>query len=226
MAELMDRRPVFTIVMGCNGCGKTAWKRENREKLPVQYFDQDSIAGGVGDWNEEDARRRTRLYVEAEIDRCFAGGEDFGTESTFSGRPGPALLARAIENGYRVEGYYLGTASWEINAHRIERRVLTNTGHYIDPQRLPNRYQWSLSNVRKAMQDFDVLELLDNSEEYEPGIPDPTCQVVAEKGRITFSLPDGEMATWCRDLLWKREREVAMQRRRVRSEGIETETGS
>ena len=215
MAELVDRRPMLTIVMGCNGCGKTAWKRDNRGKLPPQYFDQDSIAGGIGDWDEEDARRRTREYVEAEIDRCFAGREDFGTESTFSGRPGPALVARAKEEGYRIEGYYIGTESWEINEARIDYRLEWNMGHYVDPKALPGRYRWSLSNVRRCLDDFDVVEFLDNSAEQERGIPDPALQLVAEKGEFTFRLPAGELAAWCEDLLRKRVMEVARRRSRV-----------
>ena len=51
MAELLSNAPVFTIVMGCDGAGKSAWKRANYDRLPEHYFDQDSIAGGFGDWN-------------------------------------------------------------------------------------------------------------------------------------------------------------------------------
>ena len=47
MADQLDNRPVFTIVMGCNGAGKSAWKRDNYDRLPQQYFYQDSIAGGI-----------------------------------------------------------------------------------------------------------------------------------------------------------------------------------
>ena len=46
MAEIMGA--VFTIVIGCNGARKSAWKRANYDRLPRQYFDQDSIAGSIG----------------------------------------------------------------------------------------------------------------------------------------------------------------------------------
>ncbi len=205
MAEIMDRRPVFTLVMGCNGVGKSAWKRANYDRLPRHYYDQDSIAGGIGDWNDEDARRRTRVLVDAEIEKCFGARIDFGTESTFSGRPGPTLMARAVREGYRIEGCYIGTESWEINARRIDYRVLSNMGHYIDPKRLPERYRWSLSNLRKSLDDFDLLEVVDNSEEQENRIPEPAVQFVAEKGVVAMQLPDADMAKWCKELLRKRE---------------------
>ncbi len=45
MADQLDNRPVFTVVMGCNGVEKSAWKRGNYDLLPDRYYDQDSIAG-------------------------------------------------------------------------------------------------------------------------------------------------------------------------------------
>ena len=48
MSELLDPRPVFTIMMGCNGVGKSAWKRKIYDLLPARYYDQDSVAGGLG----------------------------------------------------------------------------------------------------------------------------------------------------------------------------------
>ena len=216
MAELIDPRPKFVIVMGCNGVGKSAWKRGNYDRLPEHYFDQDSIAGGIGDWNDQGARDRTRAYVDGQLDEIFEARLDFGFESTFSGRPGPALLQRAIAHGYRVEGYYIGTESPQINAARIDYRVLSNTGHYVAPERLPERYRYSLSNVRRHLDDFDLLEVVDNSEETVDRIPAPVLQFVAENGEITMRLPDGKMAAWCVELL--RRRDVAQRQEKLREE--------
>ena len=212
----MDRRPTFTIVMGCNGSGKSAWKRAHYDRLPRKYFDQDSIAGGIGDWNDEDARRRTRDYVESQIAKCFADRESFGMESTFSGRPEPAMVARAVAEGYRIEGYYMGTESWAVNERRIDYRVLANTGHYVDPKELPNRYRWALSNLRERLGDFDVVEVADNSKDTVDRIPDPVLQFVAERGVIETRLPPGEMGGWCAELL--RQREVDRRRAKYREE--------
>ena len=63
MAEIIDSRPIFVLVMGCNGCGKSAWKRSNYDSLPEIYFDQDAVAGGIGDWDKADARTRAQEYV-------------------------------------------------------------------------------------------------------------------------------------------------------------------
>ena len=108
MADQLDNRPVFTIVMGCNGAGKSARQRANQDRLPERYFDKDSVANGIGGWATPDARKRTDQYVNGEIDTSLANRLNFGIESTNSGRPGPGLVGRAIGAGYRIEGIYIG----------------------------------------------------------------------------------------------------------------------
>ena len=214
MAELMEPEPRLVMVMGCDGCGKTAWKRANYARLPEKHYDQDSIAGGIGDWNDAGARERARKYVNAEIARCFAARESFGTESTFSGRPGPPLVARGKAEGYRIEGYYIGTESPDVNVRRIDERVLANTGHYVDPKEIPGRHRWSLSNLRQALGEFDLVEVVDNTAEAADRIPEPEVQFVVERDRVAMRLPGDELVGWCRELL--REREVERRRRALR----------
>ena len=57
-------RPRLTIVLGTNGAGKSTWCSEHEDELPTAFYDADSIANGLGDWNTghtvdaEDIRRR------------------------------------------------------------------------------------------------------------------------------------------------------------------------
>ena len=217
MADQLDNRPVFTIVMGCNGAGKSAWKRENYDRLPDRYFDQDSIAGGIGDWDSETARERTREYVDREVEEAIAAGLDFGIESTYSGRPGRAMVERVKEAGYRVEGVYIGTDSPAINAERIEHRVATHTGHRVDTARLPQRYRYSLSNLRKTAHLFDALEITDNSTHDTEWRPLPGDQLHMEKGVAKWQA--NPLRGWCRDWLDRFERARAdRERREARAE--------
>ncbi len=217
MADQLDSRPVFIIVMGCNGAGKSAWKRGNYDRLPDRYFDQDSIAGGIGDWNSEEARERTRKIFEAEVAEAIGQRLSFGIESTFSGRPGPGMVERVRKAGYRVEGVYLGTESPAINIARIEKRVLANTGHRVDPERVPERYKWSLSNLRRRVTEFDQLEVLDNSRDDVLGIPDPVELCYLEKGKVLSRVEAQDMPAWCADWLDGTERLLAEKRQRGRA---------
>ena len=222
MADQLDNRPVFTIVMGCNGAGKSAWKRDNYDRLPQQYFDQDSIAGGIGDWNSEEARGRTRRIVDAEITAAIENGQDFGIESTYSGTPGRQMVERAKKAGYRIEGVYIGTESPEINAERIHYRVDANTGHWVDVERLPQRHGFSLSNLRKTAEQFDTLEIVDNSEHNAKRIPQPTEQLVLEKGVVTSQA--SELKRWCETWLKRFEKSLANRRAHGREDDGRAET--
>ena len=176
MADQLDNRPVFTIVMGCNGAGKSAWDE----------------------------------YVSAEIDKSLAEGLNFRIESTYSGRPGPELVGRAVDAGYRIEGIYIGTAGPEVNIERIRTRVENQTGHWVDARRVPDRYRHSLHNLRQTADQFDELTIVDNTPERDRGIPDPSTELVLEKGRTTYEAADP--ATWV--ATWKERFETSMESRR------------
>ena len=219
MGDQLDNRPVFTIVMGCDGAGKSAWKVKNRDRLPERYFDKDSIANGVGGWDTPNARQRTDEYVDAEIAKALAGRYNFGIESTYSRRPGPELVERAIEAGYRVEGIFIGTENPEVNVERIRSRVEKNTGHYVDPERVPDCYRQSLHNLRRTADRFDELTIVDNTEERERGIPDPRTELVLEKGRTAWEARDpgklGDDVEDTREWRCVRIRETAMEQRQT-----------
>lgn len=211
MADQLDDRPVFTIVMGCNGAGKSAWKRGHYDLLPERYFDQDSVAGGIGDWNSESARARTRAIVDAEVAEAMAGRLDFGIESTYSGRPGREMVDRVRRAGYRIEGVYIGTAEPAINIERIARRVRDNTGHRVDPARIPERYRYSLSNLRRTAEVFDELVMVDNSAHDERGVSRPVEQCVLERGAVVKQT--SPMAAWCKAWLAAFEQSAADRER-------------
>ena len=210
MADQLDNRPVFTIVMGCNGAGKSAWKRANQDRLPERYFDKDSMANGIGGWDTPDARKRTDEYVNAEIDKSLGEELNFGIESTYSGRPGPELVGRAVDAGYRIEGIYIGTAGPGINIERIRTRVENQTGHWVDARRVPDRYRHSLHNLRQTADQFDELIIVDNTPERDRGIPDPTTELVLEHGRTTYEAADPP--PWVAE--WKERLEMSMESRR------------
>ncbi len=227
MSELIDPRPVFTIVMGCNGVGKSIWKRKNYDLLPARYYDQDSIAGGIGDWNSDEARARTRVIVDAEIEESIRERWDFGIESTYSGLPGPEMVKRVIQAGYRVEGLYFGTVDPRINVERIEYRVFAGTGHAVDPGRIPTRWKYSLSNLRRTAERFDLLRLFDNSEHDDDYLPRPVEQCRLRKGEVSWQARDPApwSARWLEGLaqrqaeLRRRQAKLARKDRTVRQVG-------
>ena len=196
MADIPDNRPTFTIVMGCNGCGKTTWKRANPEILPFLYIDMDSIADGIGDWNDPDRREKALEIAEQNIQEALTERASYGVESTFSGSRGPGQLNTAKEHDYRLQGFYFGTDSPEINADRIDRRVREQTGHAVDPGVLPTRWEYSLSNLRKHASLFDELVIFDNSLEYDLRYEDPLKLAFFEIGNLSYVIAEKDRPAW------------------------------
>ena len=104
MSELIDPRPVFTRVMGCDGAGKSAWRRTSYDQLPDRYYDLDAVAGGMGDCDSAATRERAAEFVDAQVDESIRKRLDFGMESAYCGRVGRDMVKRVIRAGYRVEG--------------------------------------------------------------------------------------------------------------------------
>ena len=225
MADQLDNRPVFTIVMGCNGAGKSAWKRANRDRLPERYYDKDAIADGVGGWDTTSARERTDTIVSEAVEEAMAGRHNFGIESTYSGQPGRVMVERAARAGYRIEGVYIGTASPDINITRIQHRVDHQTGHHVDPQRVPDRYRHSLHNLRQTAGRFDELVIVDNSLAQDRGIPDPRIELVLERGSVTYAAPDPApwVATWKERFDMSTESRRRLARKAARGAGHATD---
>ena len=120
--------PKLTIVIGGNGAGKSTWCSRHKERLPVPFYNADSIANGLGDWNNPKLQQQAREYVDAEIEKQLKEKRDFGFESTYSGESRPAIVERAARQGYEIDAIFVGTAHPDINIERVAKRSRTNTG--------------------------------------------------------------------------------------------------
>ena len=114
---------MFTVVLGCAGAGKTAWKRDNWDRLPDWYFDRDSFAGGVGDWDTEAATVMARRYIDEEIAKAIDARLDFGADA------GPSRVEseRHSATAPRAGAGQSGNPNPQRLAYRLRRR-----GRYRD----------------------------------------------------------------------------------------------
>ncbi len=115
MADAREDGPKLTLLMGCEGSGRTGWRRANQDLLPEAFFDADSLADALGGWDSRDARERGMELLGREIERAFRERRDVGLKTPGCERTITQLTARAREAGFRVEGTYIGTAAAEIN---------------------------------------------------------------------------------------------------------------
>lgn len=93
----------------------------------------------------------------------------FITETVFSDPYGAKLdmLRQAIAAEYDVVLVYIGLASPELSARRVEQRVAIG-GHDVPADRLEGRYVRSLDNLKAAVTFVPTVKIYDNSSYDEP----------------------------------------------------------
>ena len=176
--------------MGCDGCGKTTWKRANREALAEVHIELDSIAEGIGNWDSEANREEALKIGEERIRRAIKDHKPYGLESTYSGKRGVSQVNEARSHGYRIHGHYLGTNSPQVNIARIAERTRERTGYQVDPEVIPIRWRDSLSNLQQTVEWFDELTIYDNSGEYDLGCQDPSRLAFFQSGLVIHVISD------------------------------------
>ena len=158
--------PSLTVVIGANGAGKSTWcDKHRRKRLPGHFYNADSIAKGLGDWNSPGKQETARKLVDAAIEEHLRKREDFGFESTYSGNSRPNIVRRANELGYGIEAVFVGTTNPTINVERVANRVATRTGHDVPTKEIRRRWKAAQDNLVATATSINKIELIDNSGE-------------------------------------------------------------
>lgn len=155
----------LVVVIGANGAGKSTWCREHRDELPTRFYDADSIAEGLGSYNDPARQREARAIVDERIEQHFERSESFGFESTFSGSSRPRIVRRAADLDYSSYAIFIGTQQPDLNIYRVAARVAARTGHHVPELEIRRRWAASQDNLVRAASLFDRIRLVDNSED-------------------------------------------------------------
>ena len=158
--------PNVYIIAGPNGAGKTTFAREFLPNYADcrNFINADLIAGGISPFSPEAvAVRAGRLMLE-EIRLTMRRGEDFGFETTLSGRGHLNLVRQLKKRGYGVHIFYLWVPNVEVALRRIRERV-SRGGHDIPGEVVRRPFQRSVRNFLIHYRPLaDRWILFDNSE--------------------------------------------------------------
>ena len=185
--------PKLTIVIGGNGAGKTTWCRQHPYELPEAFYNPDAIAQDLGDWNDAGNQRQAGRIVNAAIRRHLEQREDFGFESTYSGRSRPRIVRTAASNGYEVRAVFIGTTGPEINVERVRQRVRSGTGHDVPLPEITRRWSAAQKNLAETAASFGAIDVLDNSH--------GTTRHVASVTQGGIRLPATPTPAWARAMV-------------------------
>lgn len=176
-------KPVLIVIAGPNGAGKTTVTSQILQHKWLEdavYINPDDVANNMfGDWNSDEAVRKAAQYCTEWRERCLQEHKSMIFETVFSVQEKVDFIQRAIQEGFFVRLFFVCTASPDINASRITKRVMEG-GHSVPIPKIISRYQKSIANCVIASQLVNRTYLYDNS-------------IDGQKARPLFRLTDGKL---------------------------------
>lgn len=161
----MAEKSNLYVIAGPNGAGKTTFAREF---LPVyancrNFINADLIAEGISPLAPEAAAFHAGRLMLREIELHMQRGDDFGFETTLSGRSHLRLFRRLKQGGYAIHLFFLWIPDVSLALLRVRQRVLLG-GHDVPEAVLRRRFGRSIGNFFSRYQALaDTWNLFDNS---------------------------------------------------------------
>ena len=159
----MKERPVFTVIAGINGAGKTSLYYVLRESRPLgERVNLDELILRMGGGRDDVVRIRAGRTAAAMIARYIREGRSFHLETTLPGTAIVRQIRTAADNGFRIRLYFVGVDDVETAVERVRRRMATG-GHGIDERFIRKRYLQLTEHLRQVLPLCDEAVFFDNS---------------------------------------------------------------
>ena len=143
-----ERRPNLYIIAGPNGAGKTTFARKFLPDYAkcLEFVNVDLIANGISPFDPERAALRAGRIMLDQIHSLGNRGQDFGFETTLSGKSYLRLLEELKQKkGYNIHLFFLWISSVKLALERIKLRVQQG-GHSIPEAVVRRRFSKGISN--------------------------------------------------------------------------------
>jgi len=165
----MILKPKLIVIAGPNGSGKTSLTSQILKHKWIEdcvYINPDNIAQEeFGDWNNLESVLKAAKLATLIREECLENGKSLIFETVLSATDKIDYIERALDLGYFVRLFFVGTNHPSINASRIAHRVLEG-GHDVPITKIVNRYYKSVINCGFLSKSVNRLYVYDNSEDY------------------------------------------------------------
>lgn len=145
-----SRNPTVYVIAGPNGAGKTTFAAEFLPDFVNcrQFLNADLIASGLSPFAPETQNLRAGRLLLVRIKELSQAREDFGFETTLSGRTHARLLMDLKGAGYRIVLFFLWLPSADLAVIRVANRVQQG-GHAVPESDVRRRFTLGLKNLFK-----------------------------------------------------------------------------
>jgi len=150
-----DSMPTVYVIAGPNGAGKTTFASEFLPDFVDcrQFLNADLIAAGLSPFAPESQNVRAGRLLLERIKELGEAKQDFGFETTLSGRSYVRMLKDMQVRGYRVVLFFLWLPSADMAVSRVANRVRQG-GHHVPEVDVRRRYvsgQWNLFQLYRPL---------------------------------------------------------------------------
>ena len=194
-----SKHPSLILIAGPNGSGKTSVIERLRRRAWLGryvYINSDEIAQhDFGDWNSPNAIIKGAKEAIKLREACFRNYDNFILETVLSSKGSISLIRRAIDSGYFIRLFYVGTDDPAINVSRVAYRVQQG-GHNVPEDLIIRRYERSIVNLTKALTLVSRGYVWDNSVEDQPSRP-----IFRTRDGVVVKLYQGDVPGWCSDAI-------------------------
>ena len=180
------KNPTVYVIAGPNGAGKTTFATEFLPDFVDcrQFLNADLIAAGLSPFAPETQNVRAGRLLLARIKELSDTKQDFGFETTLSGRSYLRLLRQMKQDGYRIVLFFLWLPTADLAVARVSNRVRQG-GHRVPEPDIRRRFVLGIRNLFNLYYPLlDAWWLYDASQ-----LPLVTI-AQQEIGTVTIHLPD------------------------------------
>ena len=157
--------PRMIVVAGPPGSGKSSLYPLSSFK--VAYFNADDRAAKLNGGSYIGISNEIRKIVNREFEAFILGSierrESFAIETTLRSEVTFEQARQAKQAGFVIEMRYLALRDFRMHLERVKARADTG-GHSASEATLRRIYEASLMNLRRAVQELDVVWVYDNTD--------------------------------------------------------------
>lgn len=165
-------QPLIVMLAGSNGAGKSSFFHRHLEGCALPFINADLIQFELTDGDVGGDPYRAAKIAEQRRQEMVADRRSFIFETVFSDAAGAKIefLCRAQAEGFFISAHFICLGSPDLAVMRVAHRVARG-GHPVAEDKIRERYERGLTNLKRFAPSADQLTLYDNSSAAEPHRP-------------------------------------------------------